>query len=89
MDRIAELEAQLDAEREKVAFVEKTAADFQALWRTACDQRESFETQLTQLQALVRAIYQDLPTKRDWLDPVLEARMKATLDATPTEKGQE
>jgi hypothetical protein len=52
---VRELRAALDAERENVAFVEQTAADFQALWRTACDQREVFETQLSQLQALVRA----------------------------------
>jgi hypothetical protein len=56
---VRELRAALDAERENVAFVEQTAADFQALWRTACDQREVFETQLSQLQALVRALCGD------------------------------
>ena len=31
------------------------------------------------VKELVEAIYRDLPTRRDWLDPALEARMKAAL----------
>jgi len=42
-------------------------------------QLENAEADLTTLRQLVEAVYRDLPTRRDWLDPVLEARMQAAL----------
>ena len=42
--------------------------------------------ELETLRGLVEALYRNLPIKRDWLDPVLEQRMKATLaQAQPKE----
>ncbi|MFG3451213.1 hypothetical protein [Stutzerimonas stutzeri] len=43
--------------------------------------------QLEQVTWLLREVVSDLPTRRDWLDPVLEARMKAALSqqAEPVE----
>lgn len=36
------------------------------------------------LQKLVRMLLMDLPTKRDWLDPVLEARLRDSVHAIET-----
>lgn len=41
----------------------------------------------TELVKALEAIMRDLPAKRDWLDPVVEAQVRATLTAAKGGKG--
>ena len=38
--------------------------------------------ELHYLQSLIRQVLNDLPSKRDWLDPQLEAQLRTAVNAT-------
>jgi len=45
----------------------------------------SHKDQLVGLQSLVRQVLNDLPSKRDWLDPQLEEQLRTAVNArTPS-----
>jgi len=70
--------------REAERYAERGSADW-ARWSE--QEADGFEADAAALLAgenaieILKQILQDLPTKRDWLDPVLEARAKAVIHA--------
>ena len=46
--------------------------------------REELINSVTSIATIIKQIYQDLPTNRDWLDPALEAAMKDFAEKSKT-----
>ena len=93
MDRISELEKQLEQEREKVKGLHEIT---KVICTHCCEPMEIpskavLQTQLTQLQALVRALLDTWVNGRkihDGIPMTLRQQIDATLDATtPAAKG--